>query len=133
MLLLPVSHQDGVVRRVPWVSIGILAACVALQVHSCAVTPGLERRAREASAEMSKLERQAIVEHWTRSIRKGQKPLYDQSRSIDDLAERPSSERAQDYIILRAGLDAPRRFRAGELTPPGDPRFVRYIALVAEL
>lgn len=102
-----------------------------MQVHSCAVTPGLERRARELSLEMSKLERQVIIEHWMRLVKKDRKPLYD--RDVDELAESPSSERAQDYVLLRAGLDAPRRFRAGELTEPGDPRFARYQAMQAEL
>lgn len=128
MLLLPVSHQDNVVRRLPWVSMGILGVCVVLQIHSSAVEPELERQARVLLEERLRLEHELMNEHLARKIPGG---AHDDIEALLRKLEHGDS-RALDAAV-RSAADVRSRLKAGELTAPGDPRFMRYQLIEEEL
>jgi membrane associated rhomboid family serine protease len=129
MMLLPVSHADAVVRRTPWVSIAILGICVAVQVRSCVVEPPLEARAAEIEQEMAQLEDQAIEEHFAHVAAD---PTRKQEDDVAERIERARSDRDLTHVLAEPAVDAASMFRAGKLTEPGDPRFVRFEVLRAE-
>jgi membrane associated rhomboid family serine protease len=132
LLLLPISHEDSVVRRMPWVSLGIVGVCVALQVHSCAVVPDLERRGREIAREMREVEERALAVHFERRAAAARK-LRDQ-RLLEQLGsgEPEVSPGSQEDWEDWSALD-PSGFRKGKITPPDDPHYLRYKKLEAEL
>lgn len=136
MLLLPLSHEHAQMRRVPWVSIGILGICVAFQVHACAITPALERRGEAIEEEMASIEEQVIDEYAAHRAKKlhdrQPQPDLDDEQWVEKLAQ-GGSERAQNETLMGLKFDARSKLKAGELTKPGDPRVARYKQLDDEL
>ena len=43
MFLLPVGQEDNTLRRLPWISVGILLVCIAMQFYASSVETALER------------------------------------------------------------------------------------------
>lgn len=141
MLLLPVSHEDGVVRRLPMVSLGVMAVCLGLQLHDCAVTPDLEARMEGVLDEMARVEGEALAKHWQRSVEHAEAQAEieaegapgDEPDNVLELMARGGGTQALDPALLGLDPQSVQKFRAGELTAPDDPDFLRYVELRDEL
>lgn len=130
MFLLPVSHQESTVRRLPWASMGILLICVAMQIGSAAITPARERELTSLLEERFTLERKLIAEHIAREAPETKQP------NIDDLLRQLSQGIDPHELRERFKgneIELVAKLKAGELTEPGDERFARYQAIEQEL
>jgi membrane associated rhomboid family serine protease len=131
MFLLPLGHQENTVRRLPWISLGILLTCVAMQIYASAVEPSLQRALVSLLEERFTLEQKLIAEHLARDPSDGKKApdveglLQHLSQGIDPRALRKvfASDEAEQIAKLKAG----------RLTEPGDERFTRYQAIEDDL
>ncbi len=147
VLLLPVSHEDRTVRRMPWVSIAILAICVALQVHSCVTMPELEERGIAIEREMRDLRDEVVSERAAALAEEAQSEQSDKrpharrrGRGMgDDFAPPPSIfgepelDTAVELNEWHFRHQAQQEFDAGELGDDDDPRTVRREELQGEL
>ena len=105
MILLPVGHEDTVVRRVPWISVGILVACVGSQVHSCAVTPALEKRGASIMNEMEQLTEAAVRTRYEARWAAARRARDEAARRGDDMDQAPAWQfGSRDDVETRAPL-----------------------------
>jgi membrane associated rhomboid family serine protease len=58
MFLLPVGQEDNTLRRLPWISVGILLICIAMQIYASSVETALERELTPLLEERFRLELQ---------------------------------------------------------------------------
>lgn len=130
MLLLPVSHEDGATRRLPWVSVGIFAVCFVLEVNSCAVTPKLIERRNQLQLQMLEVEEKAIAAYQETLTPEDHK--RDSEEFIENLAT-GGSERAQNQAFEDHFTKSSKEFREGKLTAPDDPLYLEWKDLKAEL
>lgn len=129
-MLLPLGHDETIVRRPPWVSISVLLACVAVQIHAEVVMPGLEARGTALVAEMRAVEQEAIAAHAAETSPEERKAQ--QLHLLERVAAK-GNRREQERILIDSMSGPFERFRSGELTGRLDPRFQRYQELSAEL
>jgi membrane associated rhomboid family serine protease len=129
-MLLPLSHEGSTVRRLPWVSLSIVAICVAVQLYAMYVEPELEAEVIEAQRELHAIEAQVLREHYYNEL------VARQLGKNDEALERiagAGSEAQQKKAIIEAQRAPLERFRRGEATSPNDPRYTRYQALLTKL
>jgi len=55
-VLIPVGHQEGSLRRVPWVTAAIATVCILVQLRSCQIEPKIMAEAEGISAEIAQLQ-----------------------------------------------------------------------------
>lgn len=131
MFLLPVGHQESVVRRLPWVSVGILATCIAMQIYASAVESDLERKATVLLRERTSIEKRLIEEHLAH------KPSKDKNADLEKLLNQFTNgidpQALKEHFADDPDDDLLAKLKAGELTEHDDPRYVRYLEVDDEL
>jgi membrane associated rhomboid family serine protease len=130
MLLLPVSHQDNTVRRLPWASMIILVICIVMQAVASAIEPQLERELASLIEERVTLEQRLISEHLERLPPEQKQPKVEEL--LQHLAQGIDPQTIREFFT---GDEAEllEKLKAGELTEPGDPRFARYRAIEGDI
>lgn len=118
------------------VSLGVLVLCLGLQIHSCAVTPGLEQRAAQVMGKMQSVEQDALHAHYARKHAAAHR--QEAARAVNPTAESGDEDEVDDDDdaeegLFGLGMDTARKFRAGELTDANDPNYLRYLELRDEL
>lgn len=59
-VLIPVGHQEGSLRRVPWVTVAIAAVCILVQLRACQLEPKIMAEADGISAEIAELQARIV-------------------------------------------------------------------------
>lgn len=126
MLLLPVGHEDTVVRRLPWVTIVIVGLCTLLQVRACVTAPAIDREYESIDRRIVDLSRAALAKHDAiRSVGKHGDGVFD-----------VINEKVEDMQFVGKGMQRQahrmRAFQLGELLPADDPLYIEYLELKEE-
>lgn len=117
-------------RRLPWVTLGIVGVCVAVQLWSAMVEGKLTRRATALQQEMARIETRVVAEELYRGFAKPKnKSQFD---LFEGLARRGNSF-AQRKALLEQEQRLIQEFRAGTLTAADQPDFLRYQRLQKRL
>ena len=124
--LLPLGHEDFVVKRLPWVTICIAVLCTLLQIRACAVEGGLQEEAARLAVEMLEIEQRVLDEHLD-AAEKDSNPI--------GWLESFESGKAQQHMqeMVKQRQQVLERFRNGDLTGPDDPRLMRWQELRQQL
>jgi len=119
VFILPLGHEDFVVKRLPWVTIGIALVCTILQVRACAVEGALVEEARSLTVEILKVELEALGKYSG-----GDGETKTPEALLQSLQNAQGAEGLQQALEQRARIL--QDFRAGKLSEPNDPLLLRW-------
>ncbi len=128
MFILPLGHEDFVVKRLPWITICIAIVCTLLQVRACAVEGGLEEEALRLMRDIQGIEQEILAEY---EEKKEAEQDHDPEELLEPLELGSIREQLQRSLAERARII--QEFRDGKLTEPDDPRLLRWQELKLEL
>jgi membrane associated rhomboid family serine protease len=109
-VILPIGHDQGI-RHFPWVTAGIAALCLLVQLHRTVAAPSDEEM-MAAISERASLEQQLLMPHLSDKLKQAQR------RPGAGLSQLREVEKwKQEHAALVASL------KAGTLTAPDDPTY----------
>jgi membrane associated rhomboid family serine protease len=119
VFILPLGHEDFVVKRLPWITIGIAVVCTLLQVRACAVEGGLAKEARSLAVEILKIEMKALSRYAEKE---------EEGPTAEEVLESFQNERGRESLkqALEKRAQILQDFRQGKLSDPGDPLLARW-------